>query len=43
MLGGLSEQEVRDMELRLNMTPRKVLGGRTPIEVYTGCVLAGLT
>ena len=39
MLGGLSEQEVRDMELRLNMTPRKVLGGRTPIEVYTGCVL----
>jgi transposase, IS30 family len=38
-LGALSEQDIRDMELRLNMTPRKVLGGLTPMEVYTGCVL----
>jgi IS30 family transposase len=38
-LGSLEEQEIKDMELRLNMMPRKVLGGRTPIEVYTGCVL----
>jgi transposase, IS30 family len=35
-MGSLDKQAVRDMELRLNMTPRKVLKGLTPIEVYTG-------
>ncbi|WP_319927697.1 IS30 family transposase [Xenorhabdus littoralis] len=35
-LGSLTEQDVSDLELRLNMTPRKVLNGLTPIEAYTG-------
>jgi IS30 family transposase len=35
-MGALDKQAVRDMELRLNMTPRKVLKRLTPIEVYTG-------
>lgn len=39
-MGVLSKQEIRDMELRLNMTPRKVLLGLTPIEAYTGCRVA---
>ncbi len=37
--GSLTEQEISDMELRLNMTPRKVLNGLTPMEVYTGRML----
>lgn len=39
-MGALSKQEIRDMELRLNMTPRKVLLGLTPLEAYTGCRVA---
>jgi IS30 family transposase len=35
-MGSLDKQAIRDMELRLNMTPRKTLNGLTPIEVYTG-------
>lgn len=38
-MGALSKQEISDMELRLNMTPRKVLLGLTPIEAYTGAML----
>ena len=34
-MGALTEQDIREMELILNTTPRKVLGGKTPIEVYT--------
>ncbi|MDE9455921.1 IS30 family transposase [Xenorhabdus bovienii] len=37
--GSLTEQEISDMELRLNMTPRKFLNGLTPMEVYTGRML----
>lgn len=37
--GSLTEQKISDMELRLNMTPRKVLNGLTPMEVYTGRML----
>jgi transposase, IS30 family len=35
-MGSLDKQVVRDRELGLNRTPRKVLKGLTPIEVYTG-------
>ncbi|MDE9483834.1 hypothetical protein KKJ30_19360 [Xenorhabdus bovienii] len=37
--GSLTEQDVSELELRLNMTPRKVLNGLTPIEAYTGRTL----
>ncbi|WP_340619158.1 IS30 family transposase, partial [Xenorhabdus entomophaga] len=30
--GPLTEQAISDMELRLNMTPRKILNGLTPME-----------
>jgi IS30 family transposase len=42
-MGSLNQQAIRDMELRLNMTPRKVLKGLTPIKVYTGCRVALIT
>lgn len=42
-MGSLDKQAIRDMELRLNMTPRKVLQGLTPIEAYTGCRVALIT
>ncbi|MBD2785366.1 IS30 family transposase, partial [Xenorhabdus sp. DI] len=32
--GSLTEQDVSDLELRLNMTPRKVLNGLTPRSLY---------
>ena len=32
----LMDNDIRAMELRLNTMPRKVLGGLTPLEVYTG-------
>ena len=35
-LGKLRNEDIRNMELRLNTMPRKVLGGLTPIEIYTG-------
>ncbi|MCL6272346.1 IS30 family transposase, partial [Sansalvadorimonas sp. 2012CJ34-2] len=35
-LGSLTEAEVKTMELLINTMPRKVLGGRTPYEIYTG-------
>ena len=35
-LGKLRNEDILNMELRLNTMPRKVLGGLTPIEVYTG-------
>lgn len=35
-LGKLSNQDIRNMELLINTMPRKVLGGLTPLEVYTG-------
>ena len=39
-LGNLTESDVRTMEVILNTMPRKVPGGRTPIEVYTGQSIA---
>ncbi|KEQ18428.1 IS30 family transposase [Endozoicomonas numazuensis] len=39
-LGGLTAAEIREAELLINTMPRKVLGGRTPLEVYTGESLA---
>ena len=35
-LGHLTTEDIRIMELLINTMPRKVLGGRTPLEVYTG-------
>ena len=35
-LGSLTEDDIGDMELMINTMPRKVLGGLTPLEVYTG-------
>lgn len=39
-LGQLSEEEVKEMELLINNMPRKVLGGLTPLEAYTGTSVA---
>ena len=39
-LGELTEEEVRETEFLINTMPRKVLGGRTPLEVYTGKSIA---
>ena len=39
-LGDLTDEDVRTMELLINTMPRKVLGGRTPLEVYTGQSIA---
>ena len=34
--GNLSEKDISNMEFMINSMPRKVLGGLTPLEVYTG-------
>ena len=34
--GQITDEEIEAMELQINSMPRKVLGGLTPIEVYTG-------
>ena len=39
-LGDLAKEDLRTMELLINTMPRKVLGGRTPLEVYTGQSIA---
>ena len=39
-LGELTDNDVRTMELLINTMPRKVLGGLTPLEAYTGKSLA---
>ncbi|WP_263079178.1 hypothetical protein [Endozoicomonas sp. Mp262] len=39
-LGDLTKEEVWETELLINTMPRKVLGGRTPLEVYTGKSIA---
>ena len=35
-MGQLSDEDIRNMEWVINSMPRKVLGGLTPLEVYTG-------
>ena len=40
VLGGLSEEEIRETELLINTMTRKIFGGRTPLEVYTETLLA---
>ena len=35
-LGYLTEVDLEEQELLINTMPRKVLGGLTPLEVYTG-------
>ena len=35
-MGALTDQDIYDMELMINSMQKKVLGGLTPIEVYTG-------
>ena len=35
-LGHLTEADLREREMLINSMPRKVLGGLTPLEVYTG-------
>lgn len=42
-LGSLTEDEISDMELMINTMPRKVLGGLSPLEVYTGKSVALIT
>lgn len=42
-LGDLAAEDLRTMELLINTTPRKVLDGRTPLEVYTGRSIALIT
>ncbi|MDP0561147.1 MAG: IS30 family transposase [Candidatus Endonucleobacter sp. (ex Gigantidas childressi)] len=39
-LSHLTEGDVRTMEMLINTMPRKVLGGWTPLEVYTGQPIA---
>ena len=39
-LGHLTEADLRVMEMLINTMPRKVLGGLTPLEVYTGQSIA---
>ena len=39
-LGHLTTEDIRTMELLINTMPRKVLGGQTPLEVFTGKSLA---
>ncbi|PJE77350.1 hypothetical protein CI610_03733 [invertebrate metagenome] len=34
-MGELTEQEINNMKLMINTMLRKVLGGKTPIEIYT--------
>ena len=42
-LGHLKQSDLDDMEFKLNTMPRKVLGGLTPFEVYTGERVAFIT
>ena len=39
----LTDEEIEDTILMLNLTPRKVLGGLTPMEVFTGRRVALIT
>ena len=39
----LAEQEIKDRILLLNLTPRKILGGLTPLEAFTGRRVALIT
>ncbi len=39
----LADQEIKDRILLLNLTPRKVLGGLTPLEAFTGRRVALIT
>ena len=39
----LTDQEIEDRILLLNLTPRKVLGGLTPLEAFTGIRVALIT
>ena len=39
-LSHLTEADLRTREMLINTMPRKVLGGRTPLEVYTGQSIA---
>ena len=39
-LGHLTEADLRAMEMLINTMPRKVLGGLTPLEIYTGQSIA---
>lgn len=39
-LGHLTEDDLSTMEMLINTMPRKVLGGLTPLEVYTGQSIA---
>jgi len=39
----LTEEDLITMELLINTMPRKVLGGKTPLEVYTGQSIALIT
>lgn len=42
-LATLTEKQIDDEILLLNLTPRKVLGGRTPLEAFTGKDVALIT
>lgn len=39
----LTDEEIEDNILMLNLTPRKILGGLTPMEVFTGLRVAFIT
>jgi len=39
----LTDKEIEDRILLLNLTPRKVLGGLTPFEAFTGMRVALIT
>jgi len=39
----LTDEQIRDSILLLHLTPRKVLGGLTPLEVFTGRRVALMT
>ena len=39
----LTDEEIEDNILMLNLTPRKILGGLTPMEVFTGRRVALIT
>lgn len=42
-LAELSDEDIATLEFQLNTTPRKVLGGLTPLEAYTGKRVALIT
>ncbi len=39
-LSHLTEGDLKTMEILINTMPRKVLGGRTPLEIHTGQSIA---